>query len=109
MHLFMYLDVTAYVDERVSHLGFRVEVLLQSHHGGCRLPGCSYYFGSDVILARPTVSVFSPFGFTTVHALPLISFRVGGQSSRVGGHSSRVEGHSSRTQLSPIKLFDHKS
>ena len=33
MHLFVYLDVTAYVDEHVSYLGFRFEVLLQSHHG----------------------------------------------------------------------------
>ena len=36
MHLFVYLDVAAHVDERVSHRGkFRVEVLPQSHRGGC--------------------------------------------------------------------------
>ena len=115
----VHLDVTAYVDERVSYLGFRVEVLLQGHYGcldlepaswllflflACRHCGVDYGISIFCPLSSPSLTPSHPSALVSEDTALVWdssrvrghSFSVGGHSFSVGGHSSGVGGHSSR-------------
>ena len=96
MHLIMYFDVTACMDDRVSYLE-QVPGRISSTKSPQQVSQSNDGFLAALLFlvwrdhGWFMVSILSSSGFTITHALPPTSSRVGGHSFRVGGHSSRLE------------------